>query len=652
MPKIREYKSQATPSVLITTRKATAADFGGGIGKVLAKAGEQAGDLAEKMQKSKERSEALGVYADVASAREQIVNDLRESSDSGATLDPNFNKDFNTRLQEKAAEITGKTTTRKAREVAAVVTARMGADARTRAGEVVSDDTARRAVSDFVKTRDINRNVLLTDPSLLPVMLEEAELNLGDPDGPYGAASEQKRRELLDQTQSEYALTAIQGAARIDEALALEQVESGQFDAYLKPEMKNNVIERLTREVKQKAAKVADETKFKIIAELQDKANLGDLSDTEIANSIKAKILTPSGGLSLRGLNTRRKQEIERAAELDVRISEGSPVGLLLFGKAEQQEGFDRYVSGLFVAAGEDASAKQAALSRVIERGRELGMVPSVTRSQLTRATVARPQEFDVAAKMYESFRAIDPAYANAQVSTEQAARFDVYLTTIEAGGNEQAAIEQARLAGDPKRRAEAEKVLNSVEGREALQGIDDEISVIDNFGFWNDEAISNPQLARKKITDFARLRIAQGDASPEQAVEWARDQFLSRYKVVGDRWLFLPGDVAPAEGLADSLEAFLTRVPDALASDGAMKDDIDPDGYELRSDRQTKKDSSLQVYSRSTGMPVAGLRIKPRDALDAWNQIKDREAAEDAQKAFVDRRGEDVYSPVDALGG
>jgi hypothetical protein len=435
-------------------------------------------------------------------------------------------------------------------------------------------------------------------------------------DGPYAHIDAETRRRLLTDARQTLATSAISGIILADPPLARDQLLKGKWDEFIPPNTKLALINRAESEQAQQAGAA----RFEALVQLQDAAEGGALADSRIKQAVDARIISPEKGISLREHNQRRVKEIERQRQLGIAIELGDPTALVGYTPREQQEGFDLFAGRLMQGAQDDKSRVDAT-NRIVTRGRELGLIPSQLKATLETASPARAAQFDGAARWYDTLRAVDPVYAAAHVNPKQAAFFDVYSTAVAAGQQPQAAIELVRQAGDPEKMKEFRKNLSGSQ----LKEIEDALSYRESWTTLTKSNAKNSAWARGQIEDMAKLRTAFGDAPADEATEWAVSQFKARHALVGGRWLPIQGTASP--DLSDALEEYLARVPAAMKQQGATKDDTDPEGYELRTDRQTSVNGSLQVYSKTTGMPVPGWRVAPQEALRAYQGVKEERA-------------------------
>lgn len=607
MPKIREYNPQlgaisrplsqaADPGMA-----ARAGDAGKALGAALSEISRAAFSIAEQ-------NDATNLQVDLAQARADFTAKMQRARETGEASDPEYVKSVQSEAQDYAAKLAEKMQTRSGANAARAYGAQFATGMHAAAiqeNALAAGEAAKRRAQVAL---DTNRNTLRDDPSQFAAILEESNAQL---DGPAFAHLDAEKREAVKrEVSSGLAFSAIEGVIYTRSPQeAMDILASGKVDHLLTADQKRV----LYREAESTATAVKSRANLDALMALDGRAENGQLTKAAVLEAYDKKIFsTPSQALDFYHRSQRRAKEIERERLLSVGIELGDPVAIADYTPKEQEEGFGKFSGRLMEAAGDDDALRADATNRIITRGRELGLMSPRLRSLIETASPARPAQFEQAHKWYESLNAVDPVYASKHVSPNQAALFSVYSAAKNGGLAPAAAIELVRQAGDPKKMQEFKKempprVLADIEG--ALNPY---------FG----SPASNATWAKNAVAEMAKMRMAFGDANVEDAVEWAQAQFNARHALVGGRWLPTQDTASPDVGPA--LDEYLKRVPNALKKDGATQDDLDPNGYELRVDRQTKLDGSMQVYEKSSGMPVPGRRVAPREAVRAYSKIKE----------------------------
>lgn len=636
MPVIREYDQRfAAPRAPVgpAADPNAALRVGAGaaqLGAAIARTGEVVVDLAE-------RNDRVRLQEEMAQLRSEFATKLQRAKETGEAADPEYVKFSYEQAQEKAAALADARQTRRGMEAARVLGAQFAASIQTQAIGDNAFAIGEQAKQTAIATQNINRNTLRQNPEMFQDTLDETMAHL---DGPaYSNIDASLRERIKTEAKEGLAVSEIEGYIyERDPALAKQILDSGERDEFLRAEVKGALYNKIEAEIKERQRKAAEEKGRQNLADLmrlQEKADLGLLTKRETLTAYDAGIFsTAPQALSFWKHSQERAKEIERQRILDVAIGLGDADALVKYSPKEQAEGFDRWAGKTMLAAGDDADARIDAVNRIVTRGRELNLIPSQMRAKLAGATPARPAAFVDAAKWYDGLRVVDPVYANAHVPAKQAALFQVFLAAKAGGTNDTQAIELVRQAGDPKKMREFEKELT---GRD-LEAIEGKLDP------WVGSAASNVSWARRAVADMAKMRVAFGESNTDDAVAWAVEQFKARHALVGGRWLPIQGSTSP--DLAPALEEYLRRIPDALKKHGATADEVSPDGYDLRTDRRTTIDGSLQVYEKASGLPVPGFRVTPAEAIQAYGQVKKSKAANEAQEAA--RRLQEIRNAPD----
>lgn len=606
MPIIREYDQRLNAPNRPLSQPAdpgAAARAGDGLKALsgaLATVSRTAFDIAEQ-------SEMTSLQVETARARAEFAERMQRAKETGEAADPEYVKSVADAAQEAAAKLADGKATRRGAEAARAHGAQFAAGMQMQA---IGDNAAaigEQAKLTALEAQNINRNTLRSSPQQFEAILGETLAHL---DGPaYAHVDAGLREQLKQNAKAGLAESAVEGVIHTRSPIeAKKLLDSGMLDSYLPAERKRflyNLAESRRAEMEGRA-------NLEALLRMNDLAENGELTKARALEAYDAGIFkTAPQALSFFNRSQERAKEIQRQRELDVAINLGDPVALVKYTPKEKQEGFDRFAAKLIQDAGEDEAGRETAINQIVARGREIGEIPSRMKAQLESASVARPAQFVSAAKWFEGLAAVDPGYANAHVSPKQAALFHVYTAAKAAGQSDAHAIELVKMAGDPET---LRKFQNEMPGS-VLSDIEGALNPY--FG----SAASNAGWAKKSIADMAKLRMAFGDSTATEAAEWATEQFKARHAMVGGRWIPTGGNVSP--DLAPAFDEYLARVPAALQKHGATQDDIAPGGYDLRADRQTRIDGSLQLYEKDTGMPIPGYRVSPREALDAYSGVK-----------------------------
>lgn len=628
MPIIREYESRIQASAAGKLRtEDNPYRASQSIGSGLRDIGRGVGMFGDAYTRVQEQRDTSSLQVKVADARSRVTNKLQEMSRSGQVLQEDFDDQFQTLLGEELDSLQDEMTTPLGRQAAATHAGQLKSYFTQQAGERRALAFGEKAKTDFVESLNKNANTLLSDPTQLESTLTDTLMALAAEDGPYAHIPHELRDKLAAEARQTYGASAISGLIMADPTSTRKRLLAGEWDALVTPNQKLSLVNRAETE----QARVDGVARFEALVRLEDAANNGALSMPALRQAVDAKQISPEKAISLREESRRRAQEIERQRLLGIGIELGDPTALVGYSPKEVQEGFDLFAGRLMQGANTDEKRVEAT-NRIVTKGRELGVLPSQLKATLETASPARPAQFDNAARWYDGLRTVDPVYANAHVSPRQAALFNVYSTALAGGQGQQAAIELVRQAGDPEKMKEFRKNLSG----DQLREIDGALRYRESFTTLTKSPAKNQGWARNQIEDMAKLRMAFGDAPADEAVEWATSQFKARHTLVGGRWLPIQGAASP--DLAPALEEYLVRAPAALKKNGLAEGDIDPEGYELRTDPQTRVDGSMQLIEKSTGLPVPGYRIGPQEALRAYQGVKEARAKEEVAAALKER--------------
>jgi len=615
MPIIREYEQQLSAprrAVGPVANPDAPLQVGAGmreLGGAISKVGAQITDLVEQ-------NDLVKLQEEGAQLRAEFAAKLQKAKETGEASDPEYVKYAYEQAQEAAGKLAEGKQSRRGIEAARVFGAQFAASIQTQAigdNAYAIGEQAKQSAGAMI---DKNSNTLIGRPEMFHDILRETQQHV---DTAFPNAPAELRERIKAEAATKYAVGAVNGRILVDADGAKAEIAGGAWDEFLPPEKKVELLRRAE-------AKIAEDrgrANLNALIEMSDLADKGQLTRTKALAAYDDGIFTSAPqALSFYNRSQERAKEIERERLLGMAIDMGDPVALVGYTAKEQEKGFGVYAGKLIAAAGDDPEQRADATNRIVTRGRELGLMVPQMKAMLETASPARPAQFAQAASWYESLQAVDPGYAAAHVSSDQAARFHVYSAALSGGASAQQAVELVRLAGDPAKMAEFKKSM----GGERLKEIEDLLDP------WFSSPASNTGWAKNRVAEMAKLRMTFGEASASEAVEWATGQFEARHALVGGRWIPIQGAASP--DIAPALDEYLARVPKALTAEGLTQDELDPQGYELRPDRRTALDGSLQLYERSTGLPMAGRRVTPKEALEAYRKVKEQRAKAEVEDA------------------
>ncbi len=228
MPRIHDYTQQVSAQGAIGGRRAQAGDFGTGVdtGAGLTSAADTLYDVEQRQEVSKVRT-------DMAQKRAEWTVNLQTAANESEIGDPNFAQRFIDKFGEDIAKSGDGIHTAAGRRAWQEATAQLTAHFTQTAGLYQAKSMGDKAVLDYKKGLDFDRNTLLLDPSTFNVVLAQSERGLDDPAGPYAEMPADKREQLRNNTRQELALSAVQGLIRQDPTEALDQLKSGKWAQYL-----------------------------------------------------------------------------------------------------------------------------------------------------------------------------------------------------------------------------------------------------------------------------------------------------------------------------------------------------------------------------------------------------------------------------------
>lgn len=144
-----------------------------------------------------------------------------------------------------------------------------------------------KAKQDYLTLLDANRNTVLTDPFQFDSVLRSTEAALSDPKGPYANMPADARDLLTRQTRADLALSAAEGAIRMNPHKALADIQGGKWGAYLDADRTNALMGAAT------SAVTAQEVDAQRRERLAEKAR-NDTSDATLNDFIKQAVKDPS----------------------------------------------------------------------------------------------------------------------------------------------------------------------------------------------------------------------------------------------------------------------------------------------------------------------------------------------------------------------
>ena len=321
MARIQEYNTEVGASADIGGRRAQGTDFyrGGNDGSALMNA-------ADRIEDTVQRQEVSEVRAKMAEARAEWTVEMKTRADKGELGDSTFAEKFNEDFGNHVAKLGEGVRTAAGRAAYKESSALLSAHFLEASGIYQAESMGKKAVLDYSRALDANRNTLVQDPAQFPSVLLENERALADPNGPYGNMPAAKREELANVTRKELALSAVQGVIGKDPDFALEQLNKGAWAEYLDAdktvalkrsaeisirarEIESNRLEAAAAKRQKEAERQTENAFIK-----QAVAEPGSVSAVDIANSI----LSPDDKLKWLGII--KKDDAEKPLKTDAKV--------------------------------------------------------------------------------------------------------------------------------------------------------------------------------------------------------------------------------------------------------------------------------------------------------------------------------------------
>lgn len=236
MARILPYSSDVSPDAGIPSRRALPQDAGNAglsdLGEGLQKTGDTLYDVAQTQ-------ETADVYSALAAKRSQWTNELHNRAATTPAGDPNFADNFTRDFGDDIGQMGNNVATRGARLALQRGQAELTSELVQKASVFQIQSAGIKAKVDYQSVINNNRNTVFGDPSQFGSVLRDTSAMLNDPSGPYAKIPADVRAELDLTTKESLALSAVQGTARQDPDLALDQLRSGKWDQFLTGDKRN-----------------------------------------------------------------------------------------------------------------------------------------------------------------------------------------------------------------------------------------------------------------------------------------------------------------------------------------------------------------------------------------------------------------------------
>lgn len=228
MARIQEYNTQVGAGADIGGRRAQTGDFfqPGNDGSGLMEG-------AKMIEDTVQRQEVSDVRANMAETRAKWTVELKNRADAGELGDPTFAEKFNEDFANDVSKAGDNIRTAAGRAAYKESAAMLSAHFVEASGLYQADSMGKKAVFDYSRALDANRNTLIQDPFQFQSVLQENERALADRSGPYANMPAAAREKLQFDTRKELAMSAVQGEIGINPTVALERLNKGAWDQYL-----------------------------------------------------------------------------------------------------------------------------------------------------------------------------------------------------------------------------------------------------------------------------------------------------------------------------------------------------------------------------------------------------------------------------------
>lgn len=254
MPKIREYQRQVDNSGRLNVRPAQ----GSPVGAAIAGFGQTVGGIAEATQKRSERKDLSTLQVELARARSELTTQLKERVRTGEITQADMNEKFDADMLERVNALQEGMETRVGQQAAQQHGNELAISFRqaTAESQAIAQGTLEK--DNYLDAMDAHRNTLIEDPLQFNSVLSESTAILNDPNGQFSKIPAEKRRELLKQTRSELARSAVQGLIEnVDPEVARKQLNDGKFDAHLDADDKAVLIAKADTAIRGKEVELA-----------------------------------------------------------------------------------------------------------------------------------------------------------------------------------------------------------------------------------------------------------------------------------------------------------------------------------------------------------------------------------------------------------
>ena len=249
MPQIKEYTQRVGGAAELplaqVTRQAYASDFNGAgvgaqiAGNALQQAAADAGAIQRMVEDQKARKEVTDAAVELARFNSSAAHELKNAEKNGELNDDAFTEMYMARINTNLDLVGSRFETTAGRQAWERGSAEMSGHYLIAAGEAQSRAAGVKAVAQAKDFVDVSRNALMNDPFQFERVEQGVANAISDPRGVFAHMPAQVRDEFLRSTKTELAKSAVQGVIRLDPNIAMKQLTSSQWDAYLDADAKH-----------------------------------------------------------------------------------------------------------------------------------------------------------------------------------------------------------------------------------------------------------------------------------------------------------------------------------------------------------------------------------------------------------------------------
>lgn len=336
MPRFPEYELRSQVSGPAQTRRATAEDFGAGIGYAVAEAGRGLQETGKAIERSQAHAELSDVHAKMAEAQGEYTTYLQESLRTADPADKTFADNFLQKYDDHVSKIGEGLSTAQGKNLFNQLKAQQRAHFLEASKHGQADLAGVKAKEDYLTSLNSASSSLLQDPSSFDMQREQQDLFLKS----YveSGGNTEAALKLKAHSDTELAKSAISGWAATDPDYAKELLNKGRFDTYFDGDVKRQMYGHVDMAIRAKEVEAERRRREqeRILAEQQMKTQnqfLKDMVDNKLdTNQILNSNLDAFGSGSksafLNMLETHNKAENKIKADSGVFIEQWDRIHL------------------------------------------------------------------------------------------------------------------------------------------------------------------------------------------------------------------------------------------------------------------------------------------------------------------------------------